>query len=107
MMDYRTIGCKIKEAREQKGYTQEQLAEKMNLSPQHISVIERGIKAPRLDTFIRLANILGVNADFLLRDALCVSSQLQANELYQMMDGISEKEKQRILEVVRVLVRSA
>ena len=106
-MDNKLIGHRIKEIRENRGYTQEQLAEKLNLSVQHVSVIERGVKSPRLDTFVRIANILEINADYLLKDVLCVSSQLTSNELYDMLGQVPEKEKRRILEVVRVLIQTA
>ena len=106
-MDNRQIGHRIKEIRESRGYTQEQLAEKLNLSVQHISVIERGVKSPRLDTFIKIANILEINADYLLKDVLQVSSQLTSNELYDMLGQVPEKEKRRILEVVRVLIQTS
>lgn len=106
-MNLKPMGKRIKAARENKGLTQEQLAEKLDLSVQHISVIERGVKAPRLETFIKLANELDVNADYFLEDLLKVSSLIASNELYDAMDGISEKEKQRIMQVVRVLVDTA
>ena len=106
-MDNKLIGHRIKEIRENRGYTQEQLAEKLNLSVQHISVIERGVKAPRLDTFIKIANILEINADYLLKDVLRVSSQLTSNELYDLLGQVSEKEKRRILEVVQVLIQTS
>lgn len=106
-MDLKPVGCRIKEAREKKGYTQEQLAEKLNLSVQHISVIERGVKVPKLETFIKIANELEVNSDFLLSDILSVSAVLKSNELYSKMNKVSEKEKRRILEVVRILIETA
>ena len=106
-MNLKPMGKRIKMARENKGMTQEQLAEKLDLSVQHISVIERGVKAPRLETFIKLANELGVNADYFLEDLLSVSSKITSNELYDAMDGISEEEKQRIMQVVKVLVDTA
>ena len=95
-MELKAMGRRIKTARERKGYTQEQLAERLNLSVQHVSVIERGIKAPKLETFI--------NADFLLSDALAVSAQLEANELYERMEAVSDRDKERILKVIQVLV---
>ena len=57
-MDLKAIGTRIKEAREAKGFTQEQLAEIVGLSSTHMSVIERGVKAPKLETFIKIANAL-------------------------------------------------
>ena len=57
-MDLQAVGARIRTAREAKGMTQEDLAAALELSRNHISVIERGIKAPRLETFVALANIL-------------------------------------------------
>ena len=51
-MDTKYIGRRIKAARERKGLTQEQLAEMVDLSPMHISVLERGAKPPKLETLI-------------------------------------------------------
>ena len=50
-MDLKAIGRHIKIAREQKGLTQEALAELVDLTPMHISVIERGFKPTKLETF--------------------------------------------------------
>ena len=43
-MNQKAIGQRIKKAREKKQLTQEQLSELVDLSPMHISVIERGAK---------------------------------------------------------------
>ncbi len=54
-MDMIAIGSRIKEARDQAHLTQEELAEIVDISPTHMSVIERGVKTPKLDTFVRIA----------------------------------------------------
>ena len=56
MMDQVAIGARIKAARERVHLTQEKLAEIVDISPTHMSVIERGVKTPKLDTFVRIAN---------------------------------------------------
>lgn len=62
-MDLKAVGQRIKMAREAKGLTQEDLAAMVELSPTHVSVIERGLKAAKLDTFVAIANALEVSAD--------------------------------------------
>ena len=57
------LGEQIKRCREKRGFTQEQLAEKIGVSIETISSIERGIKMPRLQNFVAIANQLGVSAD--------------------------------------------
>ena len=44
-MDLCAIGARIKTARERAGLTQEDLAAELEMSPTHISVLERGLKA--------------------------------------------------------------
>lgn len=48
-MDAKAVGQRIKAAREKKSMTQEDLAARINISPTHVSVIERGTKIPRID----------------------------------------------------------
>ena len=51
-MDLKAVGQRIKEAREAKGLTQEDLAAIVDLSPTHVSVIERGLKVAKLEQYI-------------------------------------------------------
>lgn len=98
------VGTRIKEAREAKNLTQEQLAEEVGLSPSHMSVIERGVKGPRLETFIEIVNALDTTSDALLLDVLNNSMQIEATALSKKIEKLSPKEQRRILKVVSVLV---
>lgn len=98
------IGTRIREAREAKNLTQEQLAEIVDVSPTHMSVIERGVKGPRLRTFIKIANALETTSDSLLFDVLDNSMQIEVTELSRKIGKLSPKEQQKILKIVNVLV---
>lgn len=104
-MDLKAIGTRIKKARESNHLTQEQLAEKVNLSSTHISVVERGIKAPKLETFVDIANALGVTSDFLLMDVLNDSQQITAIsiEISENLKDLPLKEQKRILKIIQIL----
>ena len=52
------IGNKINQLRKLSGMTQEQLAEKLNVSRQTISKWEKGLSIPDAEMLIRLAEIL-------------------------------------------------
>lgn len=65
-MDCISLGKRIEAAREQAGLTQEDLADRLGMSTTYISVIKRGVKPPKLDTFVRIANVLNVSVDNLL-----------------------------------------
>ena len=100
-MDSRLIGRRIKIAREAKKLTQEKLAELVNLSPMHISVLERGQKPPKLETLIKLANILGVSGDYLLQDVIDYSKVIPATEITLLINSLPENEQNRLLRSVR------
>jgi len=103
-MDLRDFGKRIKAAREEKGLTQEKLAELLDLSPTHVSVIERGVKAPRLDTLIRIANTLEVSADELLQDVVDHSQVCVANDLTKRIMALPYERRTRILNVLEALL---
>ena len=69
-MDLTVIGQRIRVAREAARITQEELGRAVGCTAKHIGAIERGIKTPRLDTFIIIANTVGVSSDYLLQDLL-------------------------------------
>ena len=102
-MDQVAIGARIKAARERVHLTQEKLAEIVDISPTHMSVIERGVKTPKLDTFVRIANALGVSADALLKDGVDHANESIMAELSIRIGRLPQKEQNRILNAIRAL----
>ncbi len=60
MLDYKSIGRRIRNYRKRRGYTQEQLGLSINTSGAYISNIERGVKKPSLDNLAAIAEILDI-----------------------------------------------
>lgn len=103
-MDLQAIGARIKAAREARGMTQEDFAAALDLSRNHISVIERGVKAPKLETFIAIANELGVSADSLLFDVIDHATDSVASELMASVSNLPKEEQSRILNAIKALL---
>lgn len=61
-----TFGKRFQRLRKEKGYTQEQIAEKVNISYQAVSKWENDISSPDISILGELATILGVTVDELL-----------------------------------------
>ena len=61
------IGRQIRERREGARFSQLALAERANLSLNHISLIERGQRLPRLETLQRVARALGADVGELVQ----------------------------------------
>lgn len=64
------LADKLNKLRTSSGLSQEQLAEKMNVSRQSISKWESGASIPTMDKIVELSNIYGISTDFLLKDEL-------------------------------------
>jgi len=58
---------KLQSLRKQKGISQEQLAEMLNVSRQAVSKWELGESLPEVDNIVRLSEIFGVSTDYLLK----------------------------------------
>ena len=79
------IGKRIQQSRERVRLTQEELAEQIDRSTQFVSTIERGLAGPSLETVLKLCDVLGVSADWILR------GQAQLPESDQAIASIVEK----------------
>jgi transcriptional regulator with XRE-family HTH domain len=104
-MNLKAVGQRIKQAREAKGLTQEQLAEKVGLSASHMSVIERGVKPPKLETFVEIANELGVDANSILADVLSVSNEIISSQISVRLSALPVTQQKKILRVLDTLIQ--
>ncbi len=66
-MEKQTLGQKIAELRKAKNMTQLELANQLNITDKAVSKWERDISCPDINTFPKLAEILGVSVDELLQ----------------------------------------
>ena len=64
--DYGPIGQRIKQTRKARRFTQEYVAERLNVSCQHISDIERGLNGMSIPSLMELCRVLEVSADYIL-----------------------------------------
>lgn len=65
-----TLADKIIHLRKKTGWSQEQLAEYMNISRQSVSKWESGASVPELDKIIKMSDLFGVTTDYLLREEI-------------------------------------
>ena len=64
----RTVGKKLRKYRQRRGWSQEKLAEKADLSYKYVGEVERGCVNISLDSLVRLAKALGVRLRDLMRE---------------------------------------
>ena len=63
-LDYKAIGKRIKIARIKKNLTQETVADRIGVTPQHVSNIETGNTSVSLTTLVAIANTLTVSVEY-------------------------------------------
>jgi transcriptional regulator with XRE-family HTH domain len=70
-MTKKTISClseNLKQARKAKGWSQTELAEKLETHLTHVSRVERGKYTPSIDFVAKAAKVLGVSLDSLVAE---------------------------------------
>ena len=65
-MDWQAIGGRIRRQREYMGYTREQLAELLDVTPKFCSDIELGVKGMSVPTLSKLSATLRLSTDYIL-----------------------------------------
>ena len=101
------IGKRIQTMRKQRGLTQEQLAEKLEISTTHMSAIERGVSGVTVEKLVQIINVLDCTADDLFCDVIRSGYKNKSSRLNDLVSGLPAKEQQRIFDVVETLVRHA
>lgn len=66
MVKAESFGSRLAATRKSCGFTQEELAERLNISPQAVSKWENDLTSPDLDTLSRIAEIFDISTDTLL-----------------------------------------
>lgn len=64
--DLKECGKRIQQFRKERGLTQEQLAEKLNVSQNTIAKIESGLRRPSIDFLLDLSEFFGVSTNYLV-----------------------------------------
>ena len=100
-MDYYKIGQQIRKIRKACGLSQEELAEKVNISTTHMSHIETGNTKLSLPVLVDIATALEVRTDDLLNENPTAAKSAALEDIAAILDRCSAKESKIIVDVVR------
>lgn len=104
-MNQNTLGQRIRKERQNLHLTQEQLAEKLNVSSTYIGFVERGERNLTLNKLSLLADILGVSIDYLLSDDTGSSSSSNEKQMLSLFASASTEDQELILDLTRTVLR--
>ena len=89
---------RIRKAREEMGYTREKFAEKLDVSVSYLAELERGRTGISVKMLIKVCNVLGLSADYVLfgtertEDELRLDAIRRIDEKYlQLLDKVIEE----------------
>ncbi|MFB9274079.1 helix-turn-helix domain-containing protein [Cohnella cellulosilytica] len=102
--DYSVIGNRIRKAREEKGITQETLAESLDVSNAYISKIERGRTPVNLNNLDKICAVLETSADYILRGANTSGTDYMRNEIIDMLEGCPPEKIKLIAQIIKPIV---
>ena len=105
-MDSITLGKRIREARMNKQYTQQRLAEEAGIGQMYLGEIERGTKMPSLKIFIKIMNTLDISADYVLRDDLASGERYIYDEITEKLKGLSPRQRMAAAEILDAYIRN-
>lgn len=96
------IGDILRRTRKSLGYTQEEVAEMLDLASRYISDIERDKTKGSVDTLVKLCNIYHITPTYVLQDYLDLTDDYKIDPNIIGFYELSEHDKQVITELIRI-----
>lgn len=95
-IDYKAMGQRIRAKRVELKWTQERLAEEVEISTSHIGEIERGTSICSLAVIVNIATVLGLNLENLIKG---INTENADTTFSNIMDSLSKDNKELYLRI--------
>ncbi|RLD17041.1 MAG: XRE family transcriptional regulator [Caldiserica bacterium] len=97
---YKILGKRIREERKRLNLTQEELAERVGISPKFLSDIERNRKKASLQTFFKLSQILKLNIENI---SAKTEKKKYSSKFSWILDNLSQEECEILLKIIKLI----
>ena len=101
-----SIGMHIREIRLQRKLTQEQLAEKVEISPNYLGAIERGEKVPALETLLSILNALNAPSNIILKDVVNADYPIKTTVISDKIDSLPKRDKEILYALIETYINN-
>lgn len=105
-LDYIIIGERLKKARLARGFTQEKLAEKLDLSVAFLSRVERGNAHINLTRLSEICSILGLSEGEILNGSSSNASDYMQRDFSSLLKKCSPEKQKLIYNIAKVIAES-
>ena len=91
---------RIRKAREEQGYTREKFAEKLDVSVSYLAELERGRTGISVKMLIKVCNLLGLSADYVLFGSERKEDALRLDAIHRLMLELFRDTKIRLCRIL-------
>lgn len=103
-MDQKKIGSFLKELRKEKGITQEQFAEELNVSGRTVSRWETGSNMPDISLLVEIAEFFDVSIPEIINgERKSESMEKEVKEVAEVLADYADAEKAKLLKRVKIV----
>jgi transcriptional regulator with XRE-family HTH domain len=104
-IDYKIIGQRIKKIRKQKCFTQEKLAEILEISTVYVSQMENGKTKLSLEMLVRIANLLEMDPGYFLTGVSYQMRNYLKSDLDLLLQECPPERRRLIMEVAKLIAK--
>lgn len=105
-MEKPIMGDRVKDLRKKKRLTQEQFAEKIGVSVQYVSEIERGISMPSMQVFVKILEVLDASADYLLRDMVSTGNLYGDKQMATKLERLAPNQRRTLMAIIDAYIEN-
>lgn len=102
-MLYIDLGKKIREERIEKGYTQEELGEKIDSTGAYIGQIERGERSASMSKIILIAQALNMSLDYLIGNFRFEQANDIDGKIIEELKDATNKQKEMMIDIIKII----
>lgn len=105
-LDFAIIGQRLRKARIDKDMTQENLAEKLDISVAFLSRVERGLSHVNLKRLSQICAILDVSEGYILNGTASTSEQYLISEFNELLSNCPAEKQKLIYEIAKTIIEN-
>ena len=91
-LDILLMGERLRACRQARKQTMKEFANLCGISERYLADIERGLKAPKLETFVKIVNAARISPEYLLQDSLTILDSV--NLVQNALDVLPDEQKE-------------
>ena len=100
------FGAFIQKNRKAKGYTQQELADKLGITLKSVSYFECGLTYPSQENIFKLAEILDMSLDEYIFSCTRFNDMVDMGEINAMLNELSADDQEMVINIVKAACES-